>query len=189
MATTRHILDATDIDRILKRMAFEILEDHQGNHLALIGIHTRGVFLARRLQSHMKNFEGAEVPVGEIDITLYRDDWTQLSAHPVGKKTVIPCSVDGRQIILVDDVLFTGRTIRAAMDALIDFGRPGRIELAVLIDRGHRELPIQSNFTGQCLTTRRSEMVKVLLQESDGQDQVTLTGASRKEDGTSRTSR
>ncbi len=189
MATTRHILDATDIDRILKRMAFEILEAHKGNHLALIGIHTRGVFLARRLQSHMKNFEGAEVPVGEIDITLYRDDWTQLSAHPVVKKTVIPFSVDGHQIILVDDVLFTGRTIRAAMDALIDFGRPARIELAVLIDRGHRELPIQSNYTGQCLTTRRSEMVNVLLQESDDQDRVTLTGASRAEDGTPRTSR
>lgn len=188
MGTTRHILDATGIDRMLKRMAFEILENHKDNHLALIGIHTRGVFLARRLQGHMKNFEGTEVPVGEIDITLYRDDWTQMSAHPVVKKTVIPFSVDGRQIILVDDVLFTGRTTRAALDALIDFGRPARIELAVLIDRGHRELPIQSNYTGYSLNTRRSEMVNVLLEESDGQDQVTLTGASRKEDGTPRAS-
>jgi pyrimidine operon attenuation protein/uracil phosphoribosyltransferase len=189
MGIPRHILDATGIDRVLKRMAFEILEAHKDNELALIGIHTRGVFLARRLQGHMKNFEGTEAPVGEIDITLYRDDWTQMSAHPVVKKTVIPFSVDDRQIILVDDVLFTGRTIRAAMDALIDFGRPARIELAVLIDRGHRELPIQSNYTGQSLTTRRSEMVNVLLKESDGQDQVTLTGASRAEDGTPRTSR
>jgi pyrimidine operon attenuation protein / uracil phosphoribosyltransferase len=178
MGATRQILDAIEIDRILKRMAFEILETHKENHLALIGIHTRGVFLARRLQGHLKTFEGADVPVGEIDITLYRDDWTQLSAHPVVKRTVIPFSVDGRQIVLVDDVLFTGRTIRAAMDALIDFGRPGRIELAVLVDRGHRELPIQSNYTGQCVATRKTEMINVLLKESDGMDQVTLTGVS-----------
>jgi pyrimidine operon attenuation protein/uracil phosphoribosyltransferase len=176
MGDTQQILDAIEIDRILKRMAFEILETHKQNHMVLIGIHTRGVFLARRLQANIKTFEGTDVPVGEIDITLYRDDWTQMSAHPVVKKTVIPFSVDDRQIILVDDVLFTGRTIRAAMDALIDFGRPGRIELAVLIDRGHRELPIQSNYTGHCVATRKAEMINVLLKEADGLDQVTLTG-------------
>lgn len=176
MSETRHILDAVEIDRILKRMAFEILEVHKSTHdVALIGIHTRGVYLARRLRENIQTFAGDFLPVGEMDITLYRDDWTQLNAQPVVKTTTIPFTVDGKQIILVDDVLFTGRTIRAAMDALVDFGRPGRIELAVLIDRGHRELPIQSNYTGQCVPTRRVEMINVMLAESDGEDRVLLT--------------
>jgi pyrimidine operon attenuation protein/uracil phosphoribosyltransferase len=118
--------------------------------------------------------EGIEVPVGEMDITLYRDDWTQMSAQPVVKTTNIPFSVEGKQIVLVDDVLYTGRTIRAAMDAIIDFGRPARIELAVLIDRGHRELPIQSNYTGHSIRTLPSEMVNVMLKECDGHDRVVL---------------
>jgi pyrimidine operon attenuation protein / uracil phosphoribosyltransferase len=174
MGDTHSILSAVDMDRILKRIAYEILEAHKGNPLALIGIHTRGVFLAQRLQQHIQAFEGAEPPVGEIDITLYRDDWTQMSAQPVVKTTKIPFSVHGKNIILIDDVLFTGRTVRAAMDALIDFGRPGRIELGVLIDRGHRELPIQSNYTGQCVSTRKDEMINVLLKECDGEDRVVL---------------
>ena len=175
MSKVQQILDAVEIERILKRMACEILEVHKETRdLALIGIHTRGVYLARRIRDHIKAFEQAELATGEIDITLYRDDWTQLSAQPVVKTTDIPFSVDDRQILLVDDVLFTGRTIRAAMDAIIDFGRPARIELAVLIDRGHRELPIQSNYTGHHVHTRPSDMINVLLKESDGQDQVVL---------------
>lgn len=174
MGDTQTILSAVEIDRILKRMACEILETHKGNSLVLIGIHTRGVFLARRLQQNIQTFEGAEPPVGEIDITLYRDDWTQMSAQPVVKTTKIPFSVHGKNIVLIDDVLFTGRTVRAAMDALIDFGRPGRIELGVLIDRGHRELPIQSNYTGQCVRTRKEDMINVRLRECDGEDRVVL---------------
>ncbi len=178
MNESLQILDGQEIDRILKRMACEILEKHKNtDNLALIGIHTRGVFLARRLRQHIKNFDGVELPVGEIDITLYRDDWTQMSPQPVVKTTDIAFSVDNKQIILVDDVLFSGRTVRAAMDQVIDFGRPARIELAVLVDRGHRELPIQSNYTGHGIKTRRSQMINVLLKECDGADEVTLTKA------------
>lgn len=179
MGAAKKILDSLEIDRILKRMACEILENHsRAGNLALIGIHTRGVFLAHRLQKHIRDFDGGELPVGEIDITLYRDDWTQLSAQPVVKTTDIAFTVDNKQLVLVDDVLFTGRTIRAAMDAVIDFGRPSRIELAVLVDRGHRELPIQSNYTGTCIKTRRSEMINVLMTESDGRDEITLSDAA-----------
>jgi pyrimidine operon attenuation protein/uracil phosphoribosyltransferase len=130
--------------------------------------------MARRLQKRIHAIEGVEVPVGVLDITLYRDDWTRISHHPVIQATDISFSVDGRDILLIDDVLFTGRTIRAAMDALIDFGRPNRIELAVLVDRGHRELPIQANYVGKSMPTRRAETVNVMLSESDGLDQVIL---------------
>lgn len=175
MATRQSILDEVEIGHVLKRMAYELLAEHKDMAAtALIGIHTRGVFLANRLRDYIHSAEGIDVPVGEIDITLYRDDWTQMSAQPLVKTTDIPFSVEGRQIVLVDDVLFTGRTVRAAMDAIVDFGRPARIELAVLIDRGHRELPIQSNYTGLALKTRRDEMVNVMLAECDGQDQVVL---------------
>jgi pyrimidine operon attenuation protein/uracil phosphoribosyltransferase len=169
------ILDATDINRKLTRMTHEILEVHKGvDNLALIGIQTRGVFLAERIKSRINDIEGIEIPCGMMDITLYRDDWTRISSHPVVKTTDISFSVDKRQIILVDDVLFTGRTIRAAMDAVIDFGRPDRIELAVLVDRGHRELPIQANYVGEFVETRRSETVNVLLKENDGEDKVVI---------------
>lgn len=175
MGADQTILNDVDMDRALKRMAYEILETRRETPtLVLIGIHTRGVHLAHRLSHHINTFEGIEIPTGEIDITLYRDDWTQMSAQPVVKTTDIPFSVDNKQIVLVDDVLFTGRTIRSAMDAIIDFGRPARIELAVLIDRGHRELPIQSDYTGLCLKTDRSQMVNVRLKESDGEDRVVL---------------
>jgi len=169
------ILDAADIDRILTRMTHEILEVHRGaDNLALIGIQTRGVYLAKRIQSRINKTEGIEIPTGDMDITLYRDDWTRISHHPTVKATDISFSVDGRQIILVDDVLFTGRTTRAAMDALVDFGRPDRIELAVLVDRSHRELPIQANYVGKFVETRRSETVNVLLSEHDGEDRVVI---------------
>ncbi len=169
------ILDAADIDRIMTRITHEILEIHKGaDNLTLIGIHTRGVYLAKRIQSRINEIEGVIIPTGDIDITLYRDDWTRISHNPVVQATDISFSVDGKHIILVDDVLFTGRTIRAAMDAVIDFGRPDRIELAVLVDRGHRELPIQANYVGKYIETRRSETVNVLLSECDGNDQVAI---------------
>jgi len=172
---TRTLLDESDIDRILTRMTHEILEIHKGaEDLALIGIQTRGVFMAKRIQQRILMVEGADIPVGILDITLYRDDWTRIGSHPVLQATDILFSIDGRQVILVDDVLFTGRTIRAAMDDLIDFGRPDRIELAVMVDRGHRELPIQANYVGKFVATRRSETVNVMFREKDQIDQVTL---------------
>ena len=138
MSRNSILLDAADISRILTRMTHEILEMHKGAaNLSLIGIQTRGVYLAERIQKKIHEIEGAEISTGNMDITLYRDDWTRIGPHPVVQATEISFSVDGRQIILVDDVLFTGRTTRAAMDALIDFGRPDRIELAVLVDRGY----------------------------------------------------
>jgi pyrimidine operon attenuation protein/uracil phosphoribosyltransferase len=169
------ILDAGDINRIITRISHEILEKHKGiDNLTLIGIHTRGVYLAKRIQSVIKEIEEVEIPTGDMDITLYRDDWTRISHNPVVQNTDITFSVDGKQIILVDDVLFTGRTIRAAMDSIVDFGRPDRIELAVLVDRGHREIPIQANYTGKHIETRRSETINVSLSECDDNDQVVI---------------
>lgn len=169
------ILSASEIDRILTRITHEILEKHRGTeNLAFIGIQTRGVYLAKRIQSEIYKIEGVRIPTGDMDITLYRDDWTRISHHPVVQTTEVAFSVDGKQIILVDDVLFTGRTIRAALDALIDFGRPDRIELAVLVDRGHRELPIQADYAGKVVETRRSETINVLMSEHDGSDEVVI---------------
>jgi pyrimidine operon attenuation protein / uracil phosphoribosyltransferase len=175
MSRSVSILDAKDIDRILMRMTHEILEIHRGaENLALIGIHTRGVFLAKRIRSKIRDTEGMDLKTGDMDINLYRDDWTRISHHPTVRETRIPFSVDDMQILLVDDVLFTGRTTRAAMDALMDFGRPERIELAVLVDRGHRELPIQGNYIGKQVETRRSDTVNVLLAEQDNEDMVVV---------------
>jgi len=175
MDNSETILDAADIDRIITRITHKILEVHRGTeNLTLIGIQTRGVYLAKRLQAKIKKIEGIEIPTGDMDITLYRDDWTRISHHPVVQATDILFSVDGKQIILVDDVLYTGRTTRAAMDAVIDFGRPDRIELAVLVDRGHRELPIQADYVGKIVETRRRETINVLLAEHDGEDRVVI---------------
>jgi pyrimidine operon attenuation protein/uracil phosphoribosyltransferase len=171
------ILDASEIDRMLTRITHEILEKHKGTErLALIGIQTRGVYLAKRIQKKIHTFEGVEILTGDMDITLYRDDWTRISHNPVVQLTEIPFSVDEKQIVLVDDVLFTGRTVRSAMDALIDFGRPARIELAVLVDRGHRELPIQADYVGKFVETRHSETVNVLLADYDSSEQVLIEG-------------
>ncbi len=167
------ILDASDIERIIKRIAHELLEENRGTeNLVLIGIQTRGVYLAKRIGAIIKDVEGIEIPTGDIDITLYRDDWTRISQHPVVQATDIAFPIEEKHVVLVDDVLFTGRTTRAAMDALMDFGRPDQIELAVLVDRGHRELPIQANYTGKLVETRRAETVNVMLSESDGEDKV-----------------
>lgn len=174
-------MDAATIDRTLTRIAHEILEKQRGTErLVLVGIRSRGVPLARRLAEKIKTIEGREIPVGILDINLYRDDLTTISDHPILRKTEIPFSVDGAKVILVDDVLFTGRTIRAAMDAIIDLGRPRFIQLAVLVDRGHRELPIRADYVGKNVPTSLEEMVKVSLKEEDGTDTVDVL---EREDG------
>lgn len=168
-------LNRSDIDRLLTRMADDIVEVHRGaQNLVLIGIYTGGVFLADRIRAKMLSREAMDIARGDLDITLYRDDWTRIAHQPVVQKTDVPFSLDEKQVILVDDVLFTGRTVRAAMDALIDFGRPDRIELAVLVDRGHRELPIQANYVGKTVETIRETVVNVYLEEKAGRDEVTI---------------
>ena len=176
MTAEKVILKGPDIDRILKRITQEILEKHRGaENLVLIGIRTGGVFLADRIKEEILTTEGIDIPRGDLDITLYRDDWTRIGHQPIVQKTELPFSLDGTQVILVDDVLFTGRTVRAAMDALIDFGRPDRIELAVLVDRGHRELPIQANYVGEHIETIHDTMVNVYLKEKAGRDEVAIS--------------
>ena len=166
----RVVLDALGIGRAMSRVAHEIVERNKGlSDLILIGIRTRGVHLAHRLAGKLKEIEGRVLPVGALDITLYRDDLSAKLNQPAVQKTEIEFDITDKKIILVDDVLYTGRTIRAAMDGLIDFGRPREIQLAVLVDRGHRELPIRANFVGKSLPTSEDEKVKVLLKE-DGKD-------------------
>ena len=170
------IFDSTDIEKMLWQMITEIVGDQSGlEDLALIGIQTRGVYLAQRMQLRILQTEGTDVPTGDIDIALYRDDWTLNGHQPEVKATHILFPIDGKRVVLVDDVLFTGRTTRAAMDAIIDFGRPNQIELAVLVDRGHRELPIQADYIGTVIATKPSETVNVQLVEVDGKDQVLIT--------------
>jgi len=168
-------MDAARMARTLSRIAHEMLERHPDlGRLALVGVRSRGVPLARRLARLLKDAGGTEPAVGAIDISLYRDDFTSLAAQPITKGTDILFSIDGRTVVLVDDVLYTGRTVRAALDQLIDFGRPARIELAVLVDRGHRELPIRADYVGRTLATAREEAVQVLVREEDGRDEVLL---------------
>jgi len=169
------VLDADRMARTLARIAHEIVERSRGvEELALVGIRTRGVPLARRLAQAIRTISGAEVPTGALDITLYRDDLMRhaVGPQPVVRRTEIPFSIDDKRILLVDDVLYTGRTIRAALDALIDFGRPRSIQLIVMVDRGHRELPIKADYVGKNLPTSSSQSVRVRLQEVDGRDEV-----------------
>jgi len=169
------VMDEATIDRALTRMAHEILEKHKGvEGLALVGIRSRGVPLAQRLASRIRSIEGREIPVGILDINLYRDDLTAIADRPVLRKTEIPFTVEGIKIVLVDDVLFTGRTIRAALDALIDLGRPKLIQLCVLVDRGHRELPIRADYVGKNVPTSLDQEIRVSLTEDDGRDAVEL---------------
>ena len=173
--TERIVMQAEDIERSLQRMAEEIVGkslDPAG--LALVGIHTGGVHLARRLERIMREKFQLDLPVGALDINLYRDDWTRLHTQPVVKASEIPFIIDDREVVLIDDVLYTGRTIRAALDALVDFGRPKRVQLCVLVDRGHRELPICGQFIGVQVETLVDEMVNVLLTEKDEVDQVVV---------------
>jgi len=171
----KSILTPGAFQRTLARLSYEILEknpDH--DELVLIGIQRRGVFLARRIHEFMRQAEGVEVPLGVIDITLYRDDLTPASPAPVVHETDIPFDVSDKTLVLVDDVLFTGRTVRCALSEIMDFGRPRRIELCVLIDRGHRELPIRADFVGKNIPTSRDEIVDVMLKELDGKDEVVV---------------
>src|SRR5512145_1875927 len=176
------VMDADRIGRTLTRIAHEILERNRGiDDLALVGVRTRGVHLARRLARILKDITGDDVPTGALDITLYRDDLMRhaVGPQPLVRRTEIQFSIDNRSILLVDDVLYTGRTTRAALDALIDFGRPKSIQLVVLVDRGHRELPIKADYVGKNLPTSRTESVQVRLTEIDGTDEVTIEGSER----------
>jgi pyrimidine operon attenuation protein/uracil phosphoribosyltransferase len=171
--TGRRIMTADEIRRATIRLSHEIVEKQAGTQgLLLIGIQRRGVPLARRIADSIREHEGVEVPVGALDITFYRDDLSMVAQQPVVKGTELPSGIDGRTIVLVDDVLYTGRTIRAAMDALVDFGRPQAIRLAVLVDRGHRELPIRADHVGKNVPTSREEAIRVHVSEIDGDDGV-----------------
>ncbi len=171
----RQILTGEEMDRIIEEMAAQICEQvPDKDNLVLVGIRTGGVYLANRLRDKIGKIVGRQVPVGILDIGLYRDDWTRISPQPTVRTTEIPFPIDGRIVILVDDVLFTGRTIRSAMDALIDFGRPRRIVLAVMVDRGHRELPICADYAGVKVTTTPDEVVNVYTREAGGEDRVVV---------------
>ena len=166
------------IQRAITRIVYEILERNRGTEgLCLIGIRSRGVHLARRIQKQIEEIEKTAVPFGVIDITLYRDDLNQAKQQPAVRGTEIPFDLSDRIVVLVDDVLYTGRTVRAAMDAIMDFGRPRNIQLAVLVDRGHRELPIKADYVGKNLPTSRKELIQVRVTEFDGVDEVTVEEA------------
>lgn len=172
---SKQIMNGDDIRRALTRITHEIIEWNQGvDKLVLVGLRTRGIPLSQRIAGRLKEFEGSSVPLGQLDITLYRDDVATRGPLPIGP-TEIPVDITGKRVVLVDDVLYTGRTVRAAMDALIDYGRPQVIRLMVLVDRGHRELPIRADFVGKNLPTSRDEDVHVRLVEVDGVDEVVLT--------------
>ncbi|MGK5518291.1 bifunctional pyr operon transcriptional regulator/uracil phosphoribosyltransferase PyrR [Micromonospora sp. URMC 107] len=174
------ILASADVQRVVDRIAHQILEKTQGaGNTVLLGIPTRGAPLAKRLAARISTFEDVTVPVGVLDITLYRDDLRRHATRAVGPTQVPPGGIDGKRVVLVDDVLFSGRTVRAALDALNDVGRPASVQLAVLVDRGHRELPIRADYVGKNIPTSLAESVKVTLAETDGVDEVKLYGGNR----------
>jgi pyrimidine operon attenuation protein/uracil phosphoribosyltransferase len=171
-------MESGDMTRAMTRIAHEILERNKGvKDLALVGIRTGGVHLAHRLARRIQEIEGAAIPIGELDITLYRDDLALRKEQPILRRTSVPFDISGKIIVLVDDVLFTGRTIRAAMDGLIDLGRPAEIQLAVLVDRGHRQLPIKATYIGKNIPTSREENIHVLLEEAGDDDRVVIVKA------------
>ncbi len=168
-------LDSTEIQRAVARIAHEILErNHDVGNLALVGVRTRGVFIAERIRKKIQEIKNFQLPFGVLDITLYRDDLSEIGVHPQLKETDIPFDLHDRTVVLVDDVLFTGRTVRAALNAISDFGRPRAVQLAVLVDRGHRELPIRADFVGKNIPTSRQEKVLIHLQETDGKDEALI---------------
>lgn len=171
----KEVVDEVTMKRALTRITYEIIERNKGvQDIVLIGIKTRGIFIAQRIADRLKQLEQIEVPVGELDITLYRDDVKTTDAEPELHSSNIPFSIEGKEVILVDDVLFTGRTIRAALDAVMDFGRPNKISLAVLVDRGHRELPIRADYVGKNIPTALTEEIIVEMEENDGQDRILI---------------
>ena len=172
---SKELLDKKDIERAIMRMAHEIIEKNKGiKSLCLVGIQRGGVHIANRISSKLKEIEGHEVPVGTLDIALYRDDINVRKEQPGVRRTQVPCEIESRKVVLVDDVLFTGRSIRAAMDAVMDLGRPAAIQLAVLVDRGHRELPVKADFVGKNIPTSADETVTVQLTEDGTEDRVVL---------------
>lgn len=174
----KRVLSADDLSRALKRLAHELIEANKGGDgLVLMGIRTRGVPLAARLARTIGEIEGLDVPHGSLDVTLYRDDLSRRGPIPLGE-TSFPCDIDGRTVVLVDDVLFTGRTVRAALDAVLEYGRPAAIRLVVVVDRGHRELPVRADHVGKNVPTSIDESVKVLLEEIDGEDGVVFLDAA-----------
>ena len=169
------IMDSLALERALKRIAHEIIEKNKGaQDVALIGIHRRGVPIAKRIAAYILEFEGVEVDIGSLDITFYRDDLSLLADHPIIKGTDIAFDINKKTIVLCDDVLYTGRTVRAALDAMMDMGRPNYIQLAVIVDRGHRELPIRADYIGKNIPTSNSEIVEVRVKEFDGVDNVAI---------------
>ncbi len=169
------LLEPDDMRRAITRIAHEILERNKGaSNLAIVGIHTRGIPLAERIALKVSELEGVTIPSGKLDITLYRDDLSEVGLQPIVRQTEVPFDISSRRIVMVDDVFYTGRTARAGLDALIDLGRPTSIQLAVLIDRGHRELPIRADYVGKNIPTSKQEIVKVKLLETDGEDAVEL---------------
>jgi len=181
----RVLLTALELQRALARVAHEIVERNRGvDNLVLLGIRTRGAPLARRLQVKLQELEGVVVPLGELDITLYRDDLARRKLEPRLGPSTVPVSLDDRRVVLVDDVIYTGRSVRAALDAIMDYGRPSSIQLAVMVDRGHRELPIRPDYIGKNVPTSLDEEVRVRLDETDGRDEVIIRRQPRpKEDG------
>jgi len=179
MIEKARVLDKDALNRSLMRIAHEILEKNKGTKdLCLIGIRNRGAYLAQRLAACIEKIDAEKIPVGVLDITLYRDDLTLITNQPVVHSTEIEFDITGKSLILVDDVLYTGRTVRAALDALIDLGRPKSIQLAVLVDRGHRELPIRADYAGKNIPTSKNETIEVHLEEVDGKDEVVIAGKS-----------
>ncbi len=175
LTNLKTLADKEDIDRVLTRLAHEILEKNKGSKdVVLVGIKTRGVPLAKRIAKKIENIENKVVACGELDITLYRDDLSQISSQPIVHNTEIPFDINDKIVILVDDVIYTGRTVRSAMDALIDLGRPSAIQLAVLVDRGHREVPIRADFVGKNIPTSKKEIIEVRLNEIDESDEIVI---------------
>lgn len=176
MPKQHRLVDKESLKRIVTRLSHEVLEKIKPSNMALVGIRTRGVPLAERLAYSIYSIEGIEIPIGELDITLFRDDLGTNNNLPEVRMTSLPFSVDGKEIVLVDDVLYTGRSVKAAIDALMEYGRPKSIRLLVLVDRGHRELPIRADFIGKNIPTARSEKIKVSLSEFDGEDAIDIFG-------------
>lgn len=175
------LVDKEGIERIITRIAHEILEKNKGSkNLVLIGMRTRGEFIARRLQKKIKEIEGVELPLGVLDVTLYRDDFRTRLKQPQVSVSDITFDINEKDVILVDDVLYTGRTVRSALNALMDFGRPGTIQLCILVDRGHRELPIRADFVGKNIPTSLNEEIKLKVEEYDGEDAIYLVEAEKK---------